>query len=327
LQDAACQRQSDRKNKKRQVEDKESDNDNEAERKYWLAQINMKIIEALEHLDFAIQELPLLKHKKEIEEKEQQQQKNTSGSGSRTSSTSSNKNDKKNQHKQEYKIDGPTNSGKPFVYKIGADQSEKNDKIKNLPLDIARELGVLKVSHQGAMAAAEALSAKKLNPNIGGSTGGTSIVRGTEIPTTAPGPPIGPLRLGPVDGVHELKAKARETVFRESNPPVIGLEEWAELMQEHNQLPTPEQSAQTIAESKKNRKKEKREAAKKGHVTRVKVFNGDMAPEALSDEDESTDDEDEPTEEESDQQTKKAREWENWKDDHERGAGNRNFKK
>jgi len=294
----------------------------------------MKAIEALENLRFANDELPLLKMKQEMEEKEKQQEK-VKGVNDNPPKKHVIR-DNKSEDKKSTSITGPMESGKnSFVYTIGAEREGKKKKkkhkkeIPNIPVDVARELGMLQVSHQQAMGAAQVITARKNYPSIGGSSGGMSIVNGVEVPTVSGGPPTTPLSLGPVDGIHELKAKSRETVFRESNPPVIGLEQWAELMQEHGQLPTPERSAQAINDAKKNRKKEKREAAKKGRVTKVKVFSGGMAAQALSDEDESTDDDDEeePTEEQSDQKTKKDREWDNWKDDHERGAGNRLFKK
>jgi len=338
LQEAIAQRQSERKTKRSKSEEKEDESDTESERNYWLAEINMKVIEALEHLRFANDELPLLKMRKEQEEKEHQQQKHKggSGTGSHSHRDKGGEDKKKHKHETSYEssISGPSMDGggkNSFVYTIGGENKGKKKKnkkgeIPNIPIDVARELGMLKVSHEQAMGAAQVISAKKNYLNIGGSSGGTSIVNGMEVPTVG-GPPIAPLSLGPVDGVHELKAKARDTVFRESNPPTIGLEQWAELMQEHGQLPTPERSAQAITEAKKSRKKEKREATKKGRVTKVKYFSGDMAAQALSDEDESSDDEVDLTEEQLDKQTKEKREWDNWKDDHERGSGNRLYRK
>jgi len=127
----------------------------------------MKAIEALENLRFANDELPLLKMKQEMEEKEKQQEK-LKGVNDNPPKKNIMK-DNKFEDKKSTSITGPMESGKnSFVYTIGAEKEGKKKKkknkkeIPNIPVDVARELGMLKVSHQQAMGAAQVITAKKI---------------------------------------------------------------------------------------------------------------------------------------------------------------------
>lgn len=95
---------------------------------------------------------------------------------------------------------------------------------------------------------------------------------------------------------------AREQVFRVSNPHTMSIEQWAEEEQRLGFLPTPQapprvRPANYVGEQHNNREQEEEDG---------------LPVHERSDEDEET----------QDISLRNQREWDDWKDDHERGAGN-----
>jgi hypothetical protein len=97
-----------------------------------------------------------------------------------------------------------------------------------------------------------------------------------------------------IDRMVNSRANARSEVFRQFNPHTVSLEQWAMDMQASGELPTAQQSATAIAAA----------AAQK------------------LDDNPPSDNDDEDIEAVSDAATYKARAWDNWTDDNEKGIGN-----
>eukprot|EP00457_Paulinella_chromatophora_P003713 gb/GEZN01003721.1/.p1 GENE.gb/GEZN01003721.1/~~gb/GEZN01003721.1/.p1 ORF type:complete len:495 (+),score=73.80 gb/GEZN01003721.1/:574-2058(+) len=112
------------------------------------------------------------------------------------------------------------------------------------------------------------------------------------------------LGLSSTDRIILSRTDVRSQVFREPNPSSLTLTQWADLEIRDGRLPGPDD--QPVAPPQ---------------IDRRKIASATAALSSDEEEDEEMDDQ------LSERATYKARDWDNWKDDHEKGAGNKLAKK
>jgi len=112
------------------------------------------------------------------------------------------------------------------------------------------------------------------------------------------------------DRVQEMIALRtdRTQVFRDSNPYLMELDDWARMKQAEGYLP----GERDVELARKRREEEE--------ARRQRLEDGEESDE----EQRKTQRE---IEEEEEKAQREAREWDNWKDDHEKGAGNRKYRR
>ena len=102
----------------------------------------------------------------------------------------------------------------------------------------------------------------------------------------------------------------RDDVFRDPNPATVSIEEWAEEEMRAGRLPGPPVGGGREARTREERgyvgRGEREEEGKEGEGEDAEGERGGEDEERVSE-----------------RKAKESREWDNWKDDHEKGSGNR----
>lgn len=272
-------------------EEEDADEDEESEREYTLLALHQAISKSLDHIHYSMQELEFL----QMRAKQQEAAGPGAGGG---------------QQQQQQRLQQQQQSGgghKPNVYTIRS----AADLSKPIPASMAQYLqpvpGAAAAQQSAAVSAAHATAAA-INAQQGGG-GGAGGAAGSASART-----VGSLATS-LQSQLDTRANARAAVFRDSNPATIGIEEWAEQQIRDGHMPGPAPPVSRAMDPEARKRYIERRSAEMvaeemggggaGEDEVEHELGGERGMEA------------------AEAKQAKDRHWDNWKDAHEKGAGNK----